>query len=365
MKKRQISENQIKKRLADIAELVDGHIQGDENLTIYGVANIEDASAKYITFATDSEHLEKAEQTEASAIIVPEEITSSKKAILRVKNPRLAIAQVINIFHPPPKPVPGIHPKAVIGQNTKIDPSAFIDAYSVIGSDCQIGPESIIYSHVTIRDQVQIAANCIIHPHVTIYPKCIIASNVILHAGVVIGSDGFGYVEKDSIHYKVPQVGNVIIESYVEIGANTCIDCATMGSTVIRQGTKIDNLVQIAHNNQIGKNCIIISQTGISGSVQLGENVVIAGQVGIKDHVKIGDRAMVIATSVVSNDLEGRQIYAGVPAKPFSEAKRRWASIALLPKFMKKLNVLPDIVKQLEDRMAKLEEFFKAKKSLF
>lgn len=274
--------------LRDLASLVKGEIIGDGGVEITGVAGIEDSKPGDITMVASMRNLTSAVNCNAVAIIVPADIAELSKPAIRVANPRLAFARILTYFHSPQKCVPAIHPTAVIGRNFN-GAGCSVGSLVHIGDDVVIGNDSIIHPGVVIEDRVKIGENTIIHANVVIREDCIIGNNVQIHAGTVIGADGFGYVTVDGKHIKVPQVGKVIIEDDVEIGANVTIDRATTAATMIKRGAKIDNLVQVGHNCQVGEDNILIAQVGIAGSTKLGNRVIMAGKSSVVGHVNLGD----------------------------------------------------------------------------
>jgi UDP-3-O-[3-hydroxymyristoyl] glucosamine N-acyltransferase len=243
----------------------------------------------------------------------------------------------------------GIHPTAVLGEDVKLGDNVSIGAYAVIDDKVEIGDNTIIRPHTCIGDSCKIGANCHIYPQVTLIENVEIGNNVIIHSGTIIGSEGFGFIGENGTYRKIPQIGKVIIGDNVQIGANVTIDRATFGKTWIKDGTKIDNLVQIAHNVEIGKNCIIVGQVGICGSVKLGDGVILAGQVGITDHLSIGDGVKVAAKSVVTKSVAAGKFVSGYPARDHNEEKRIKASVVRLPSLLKK-------VQELSKRLEKYEK---------
>ncbi|EGO62944.1 UDP-3-O-(3-hydroxymyristoyl)glucosamine N-acyltransferase [Acetonema longum] len=335
-------------KLNDIAARVGGRLQGDGEIIISGATNIEEAGSSQITFAVPP-HLEKAAESAAAAVIIPENIEHFPKACIRVANPREAFSILLGLFTPPPEVTPGIHPTAVIGKNVVIGQDAAIMAHVVIADNARIGDHTILYPHTFIGQDTVVGEDCLIHPSVTVRERCRLGDRVIINSGAVIGSDGFGFVTVQGIHKKVPQVGNVVLEDDVEIGANTAVDRATTGSTIVRRGTKVDNLVHIAHNDDIGENCLLVAQTGISGSVKVGKNVTFAGQSGTVGHITIGSNCVFAARSGVIGNVPDNVFYAGFPARPHKEWLRGEASAGKVPDLLKR-------VKELEQKLAKLEE---------
>lgn len=337
----------MKKTLREIAELVGGAVLGDANIIVAGVTNIEAAGSEQITFAVPP-HLDKAGASQAGAVIIPDTVTEFNKPAIRVANPRLAFTKLLEIFTPPPSVERGVHPTAVIGKGVKIGTNVAIMAYVVIADNAVIGDDTIIYPHAYIGESVQIGANVIIYPSVTVREQCVVGNGCIIHSNAAIGSDGFGFVTIGGEHHKVPQVGNVVIGDNVEIGSHTAIDRATTGSTIVKRGTKIDNLVHLAHNDVVGENCFLVAQTGIAGSVTIGNNVTFAGQTGSAGHLTVGDNCVFAARAAAIGDVPANSFYAGFPARPHKEWLRAEASLYKVPDLLKK-------VRDLEKRLALLE----------
>lgn len=344
----------MEKTASEIAEFIGGELVGDGNIVIRGVAPSKEGRAGDITFAENERHLREAEETPASAVIVGRGIAASKKTIILVDNPKLSFCTVLRIFHPPKRYEPGIHPGAVIGADCRIDPTARVGPHATIGDSVKIGAGSVIRAGAFVGDCSSIGEECRINPNVAIHDRTLIGNRVTIHSGSVIGGDGFGYVRHEGKHVKIPQVGNVIIEDDVEIGSNVSIDRAAIGSTTIKKGTKIDNLVQIAHNNTIGENTIIVSQVGISGSVTIGNNVTIAGQVGISDHLTIGDNVVIGAQAGLptGKDLPPGTVWLGSPARPIKKMMKQFAAVSWLPNHYKEFAKLREEVKDLKERLA-------------
>lgn len=339
----------MKKRLNEVAEIVDGEVVGDSDVVVTGVCGIKEAQEGDLTFIANPKYLSLIEKTRASAIITSYEIKEASKPIIRTKNPSLAFARMVSLLAPNEVIHPeGIDDRAVIGRNVKLGKNVAIQAYAIIEDEASIGDNSIIYSGVYLGHHVQIGRGVLIYPNVAIRERVKIGDRVIIHSGTVIGSDGFGFATVKGVHHKIPQIGTVEIEEDVEIGANVTIDRARFGETRIGKGTKIDNLVQIAHNVSIGKNCIIVAQTGISGSTKLGDRVICAGQSGIVGHIEIGDEAIIAAQAGVTKSVPKNVCVSGYPAKPHHIAKRINAFIQRLPKLFKSVNELKDELQKLK-----------------
>lgn len=338
----------MKKTLQEIADLVHGVLLGEGNIEISGVTNIEDAGENDVTFAVPP-HLEKAIQSKAAAVIIPDSVTEFSKPAIRVANPRMAFTRLLEIFTPPLAVERGVHPAAVIGNNVVLGKNVSIQAYAVIDDGAHIGDNTVIYPHCYVGVEAHIGSDSLLYPNVTVREKCQVGSRVILHSGAVIGSDGFGFVTAEGRHVKVPQVGNVVVEDDVEIGANATLDRATTGSTIVKKGTKIDNLVHLAHNVVIGEHCFLVAQTGIAGSAKVGNYVTFAGQSGSAGHITIGDRCIFAARSAPINDVAAGSFCAGFPARPHKEWLRGEAGIQKVPDLIKK-------VRDLEKRLQAMEE---------
>lgn len=341
----------MKKTLKEIADLVGGEVVGDEKITIKGVAGIKEAQKGEITFVANSRYLSLLKTTQASAIIVSSQVKkSTDKPLIVTENPYIAFTKVMELLVSSDIPLPrGIHPQASIGKNVKLGKDVSIQAFTVVEDYAQIGDKTVLYSNVYVGTYTRIGRDSIIYPNVVIKEKNTIGSRVIIHSGTVIGSDGFGFAPMKGVHHKIPQLGTVIIGDDVEIGANVCVDRATIGKTHIKKGTKIDNLVQIAHNVEIGENSIIVAQAGISGSTTLGKNVTVAGQSGMVGHIHIGDNAVIAAKSAATKDIPANLCVSGFPAQEHQQEKKIKALVQRLPKLYK-------LVKTLDNKMEAWEK---------
>jgi UDP-3-O-[3-hydroxymyristoyl] glucosamine N-acyltransferase len=322
---------------AEIAKHLEGEVLGDATTTLTGFAHATSAKPGDLTFAENEEYFALAEQSAASAIIADKRFASAKKILIRVPNARIAFAKAMALFFPERTFTAGIHPTAVIAASAKVDASAHIGPHCVVGERVRIGARSVLQAGACVGDDSKLGEDVNLFPNVIIYPETEIGRRVRIHAGTVVGSDGFGYVQDGGVHLKVPQIGNVIIGDDVEIGANVTIDRGALGATVIGKGTKIDNLVQIAHNVEIGEGSLVISQVGIAGSSTLGRHVVLAGQVGIAGHLKIGDRVTVAAQSGVMHNIPAGEKWFGYPAQPDKDFKRQMIAIHRLPELLKRV----------------------------
>ena len=340
-------------KLKDIAPLVKGEIIGPPeavDIEITGVSGIRDAREGDISFIAAQKYVKELPSCKASCVIVKETLPDITVTQLKVANPYLAFAQLLGHFYVKPKKFSGIRDESFISENSNIANDAAIFPFSYVSDGVTIGSNTIIYPHVFIGENTVIGQQCVIHPHVTLSDSVKIGDNVIIHAGSVIGSDGFGYVFDDGRYHKIPQVGGVIIEDDVEIGSNVSIDRATLGNTVIGKGTKIDNLVQIAHNVIIGNHAILVSQVGIAGSSEIGDYVTLAGQVGISDHAKIDSETIIGPQSGIRRGHVTKGTYIGSPALPQRDWLKAQAIVAKLPALNKKIRELEEKIRELERR---------------
>jgi UDP-3-O-[3-hydroxymyristoyl] glucosamine N-acyltransferase len=339
--------------VGEIARHIQGEVVGDGSLQIEEVTTIDKARTGSLVFAQNAAFFRKAEDSNASCIIVDRSQPSSRKTLILVDHPRLAFAKVLGLYHPPKVARPGVHPSSVIGENVRLGSEVSIGPFVVIGDRVQIGDRAVIGPLCVIGDGCVIGSDSVLRAHVTLYDRVFIGCGVSIHAGAVIGSDGFGYTPEAGRPVKIPQVGDIIIEDEVEVGANVCVDRATLGSTIIRRGVKIDNLVQIAHNVIVGEGSLIVGQVGISGSSTLGRGCVLGGQAGIADHVTLGDRVIVGAQSGIASGkrLKNGEIVWGSPARPIQKTKRQIAALAQLPELLKEVSQLRKIVDELQSRV--------------
>ena len=340
-------------RLGELAERLECRLEGDGELEIRGVRGLEEAGPQDLTFVVQERHLSRLAGSAAGAVILHEGFPPMDRPALRTPNPYLAFARALSLFHPSPRPLPGIHPTAVVAPDARVAPGASVGPLTVLGPGAEVGAGTMLEAHVAVGARVRIGQACRIFPQVTLWDDVFLGDRVTVHSGTVIGADGFGYA-RDGHHYvKIPQVGRVVIEDDVEIGANVCIDRATLDETRIGRGTKIDNLVQVGHNVRIGSDTVIVAQVGISGSARIGSRVTLAGQVGVADHVEIGDDAIVMAQSGVGKDIPPRTAVFGSPAAPHTETKRQLAALARLPALRKAVRALEERLAGLEARLNK------------
>jgi UDP-3-O-[3-hydroxymyristoyl] glucosamine N-acyltransferase len=335
--------------VSELAELLKCPYQGKGQTKIRGVASLEDAERGDLVYFAHPKYRKLLEQTKASAAIIPKEEKFSRIPVLKSDHPHLSFIKAVKYFFKPYLPASGIHPQAFVSPSAKIGKGVSIGPFSSIGDGVEIGNHTTIFPLVVIYPDTRIGHNCVIHSNVSIREGSQLGNRVTIHNGAVIGADGFGYIQtKRKSHTKIPQKGVVVLEDDVEIGANTTIDRASLGTTVVRKGTKIDNLVQIAHNVEVGSHTIIAAQTGIAGSSEIGKNVIAAGQVGISDHVKIGDNVIIAAKSGVTKDIPAHSMVAGIPHLDIKEWRKVWASVPQLYDFLKEVKKLKKMIEKSE-----------------
>ena len=340
-------------RAQDVAAFLGGSVVGDADTLLSGIAGLNEAKTGDLSFLANPKYGPMLATTQASAVLVAEAREGIRPAQIVVANPDLAFAKLVTAFGPKPiHPAVGVHPTAVIGERVQLGANVRIGPQVVIGDDAVIGDGTVLYPQVVIGAQAQVGADCVLYAHASVRERCRLGSRVILQPGAVIGSDGFGYALQDGKHTKIPQVGIVVVEDDVEIGANTTIDRARFGKTRIGAGTKIDNLVQIAHNVETGSHCIIVAQVGIAGSTRLGNYVTLGGQAGITGHIPIGDQASVTAQSGVSKSIPPKAIMRGSPAQEFKAFQAQEVHL-------RRLGTTQQTVKSLEQRVAELEALVK------
>lgn len=350
--------------LKEIADRLKGHIIGDEALLIEGVSSIDEAQPGDISFVTHAKYEKRAGATKASVLMTRQAIEGLDKTFLIVEDPYFSFAELLSFFYPPKKKAPGIHPSATmgsgvsLGEGVSIGPSVTVEDGAVIGDGVQI------WAGVFVGEGSRIGAETILYPNVTIREGVEIGQRVIIHSGTVIGSDGFGFAFHKGKYKKIPQIGGVIIEDDVEIGANVAIDRAAMGQTVIGHGTKLDNLVQVGHNVKIGNDTILVAQVGISGSVQVGHHVTLAGQVGVAGHITIGDEVVAGAKSGLTKDIPARSRVSGFPAVPHKTWLKTQAESRHLPALRDQVNRLSEKIAQLEKELDRLNKRLNKKGTL-
>src|SRR6266540_4241787 len=334
--------------LEEIAALTQGTLLGRPDLVITGVAGLSEAGPGDLTFVTGKAASKEAMSTRAIALLVPRPINGLACAQIVVTNPALAMARVVEKFFVPQRPALGVSKLVSRGNDVVLGEGVSIWPFVTLDDRASIGRGTTLYPNVFVGEGSVIGEDCVIYPNVTIRERVTIGNRVIIHPGTVIGSDGFGYIQEGGRHHKIPQVGTVVIEDDVELGANVTVDRATFGQTVVKRGTKVDNLVQIAHNVTVGEDCILVAQSGIAGSSSLGHHVVMGGQAGIGDHLTIGAMTMIAARSGVSRDTEAGQVVSGSPAIPHTVALRAYSLLPHLPELRQQVRDLERRVRALE-----------------
>ena len=335
--------------LSRLAEILAGQLSGSGEVEISGAGGIADAGPGQITFLAGPQHIKELSASQAAAVLASVDAPQLPLPAVRVKNPKLAFARVLELFYGKPYTAAGISDKASIAPTATIGRDCSIHAFAVIAERAVIGDRVTVHPGCFVGEDCAVGDDTLIHPNVTLESNTAVGKRVIIHAGVVLGSDGFGFVTDGGRHHKIPQVGRVVIEDDVEIGANCAVDRATLGSTVVKQGTKIDNLVHVAHNVTIGEHCLLAGQVGIAGSSTLGKYVVTGGQAGFADHITVGDRVMVGGGTAVTRDVEPGQVIAGYNAMPL----RDWLRVQVI---LPKLPELKKLIVQLEKQVQELKE---------
>ena len=333
----------MEKFLKEIAELVGGELEGNGETLINGLSNISMARAGDLVFAVPP-HLDEAKICAASAVLIPTDTKDFPKPAIKVQDPRAAFAKLLELFTPKLEIPKGISPEAHIGDDVKIADDVTIMAFAFVDKGAEIESGAIIYPHVYIGQHVTIGEDTVIYSSATVREFCKVGKRCVIHSSAVIGADGFGFTTKNGVHTKIPQVGNVIVEDDVEIGAHVGIDRAAMGSTIIGHGTKIDNLVHIAHNCKIGANCLIVAQTGISGSTTVGDNVTFGGQVGTVGHITIGGNSVYAARSGISKNMPENFFGCGFPIQSHSDWLKHQAALKKVPDLIEKIRKLEQII---------------------
>lgn len=332
--------------LAELAAALGGTAEGDPETRIHGAAGLDDAAPGALVRVEDRRFLAPAEEGPAAAILAEESLGPVVKPCIRVPRVRVAFIRCLELFAQPERAVPGIHPAAVVDATAEIGEGCSIGPGAVVGPGARLAAGVVLHAHAVLMEDVEVGPETVIFPHAVLYPRTVVGARVRIHAGAVLGSDGYGYEWTGEKHLKRPHNGRVRIEDDVEIGANTTVDRATTGETVIGAGTKIDNLVQIGHNVTTGAHCLLVAQVGVAGTAALGNGVVLAGQVGVKDHVRIADGVVVLGQSGVWGDLDTRGIYTGGPARPRRESLKVQAAV----------NQLPDLIRRVQELEARLAE---------
>lgn len=329
-------------RVEEIARLVGGRVEGDRDREIQSVASLEAAAEMDLTFAEGDRGLQRAANSKAGCILVKEGMAIAGRTTIMVTHPKMALIRAAAALYPPLAPAPGIHPTALVASDARLGTGVTVGPYAVIESAVSIGEGSTVGAGVFLGPGVTLGSYCVLYPRVTVYAGVQIGNRVAVHAGTVLGSDGFGYVFAEGRHHKFPQLGRLIIEDDVEIGSNSTVDRGSLGTTTIGEGTKIDNLVQVAHNVRIGRHSVIAAQTGISGSAEIGDYVVMGGQVGVADHVRIGEGAVIGGQAGIPSNKAVPKGYTmwGTPARPLAEFKKMYAHLSRLPELARRVREL-------------------------
>lgn len=332
--------------VGSLAALVDGHVVGDSTRPICDIADLASAGPQHLSFLTNRKYLQQFYKTRAGAVLVAQPVEDAPCALIVCASPYVAVAQIATILHPAPAYAAGVEPGAHVSGEARIDPLAVVRVGAIVEAGARIGPRTIIDAGVYIGRNAQVGADCMLYPGVRVLARCLLGDRIILHSGVVIGSDGFGFApDAQGRRHKIPQVGIVEIADDVEIGANSTVDRATFGVTRIGAGTKIDNLVQIAHNVVLGRDCVVVSQTGIAGSAIVGDRVVFGAQGGVVGHITIASDVMLGARAGVARSIDAPGVYSGTPAMPH----RTWLKVAMMQP------TLPDLRRKVRDLEARLE----------
>jgi UDP-3-O-[3-hydroxymyristoyl] glucosamine N-acyltransferase len=336
-------------RLAELAELVGGRVEGNPDREVEAVRTLDSAGPRDLSFLTHPRYRAQALASAAGALLVgrdfPPELISSdaetpRRDLLVADDPLLALARLLEHLAPSERPEAGVHSTAVLGPGCSVHPSAHVGPYAVVGAGSRIGAAAAVHALVVVGRECTVGEGAVLHPHAVLYDRTEVGPGSVVHAGAVLGSDGFGYATQRGVHHKVPQIGKVVVEGDVEIGANSTIDRATLGETRIGAGTKIDNLVQVGHNVRVGRHCILCGQAGIAGSALLGDHVVLAGQAGVSGHIELGDGAQVAAKSAALGPVPAGTQVAGIPAVDLRRWKRQIVLLSRLEEMSRRLRAL-------------------------
>lgn len=339
--------------LQQLADYLGGTVRGDGSVMVNGLAPLESAGSDKITFLANPKYAARVAETGAGGVLMAPGGESYGRNVIELANPYLGFAKLLTLFYTSPNPGLGVLPEAVVGVNVTFGEGISIYPGAVIGNNVVLGDRVVIHPGAVIYDNVQIGDDSVIHANAVIRERCRLGKRCKLQPGAVVGSDGFGYAPDGTSYYPIPQIGIVVLEDDVEIGANATVDRATLEVTLIKRGTKLDNLVQVAHNCQIGEDCMIVSQVGIAGSSKIGNHVTLAGQVGVVGHVTIGDNVVVGAQGGVPGNLPANGFYSGSPAIPHKEWLRSMGVLPKLPDMRKRLNELEKKIAALEAQLAK------------
>ena len=326
--------------LGDLAERIGAEVDGDSDRRITGIRTLEAAGVEHLSFYTRPDYREAALASSAGALLVSRRGAIPGRDLLIAREPQFALAALLELFHPPVEQTPGIHSTAIVGKDSRIDPTASIGPYVVVGDGVEIGASVVVHAHVVIGSGCRLGAGVELMPHVVLYAGVTLGERCRVHAGTVLGADGFGYASNRDGHRKIPQVGVVEIGAEVEIGALSTIDRALLGATRVGAGTKIDNLVQVGHNVVIGERAILCGQAGIAGSATLGDGVILAGQAGVSGHIELASGVQVAAKSAALASVSAGSAVAGIPAQPIASWRRQQAILRRLPELWRRLRAL-------------------------
>ena len=342
-------------RLAELAELAGGRVEGNPDRVVEAVRSLEAAGPRDLSFLKDPRYRGQAAASGAGALLVGPSLADASpgRDLLIADDPSYALARLLGILHPEESRPAGIHPTAILDSGCEVHPEAHVGPYAVIGSGSRIAAGAAVLAFVAVGRGCAVGEGTVLHPHAVLYDGTEVGAGCIVHSGVVLGADGFGYATHGGVHHKVPQVGRVVLEDLVEVGANTTIDRAMLGETRIGAGTKIDNLVQVGHNVQVGRHCILCGQAGIAGSTKLGNGVVLAGQSGVSGHIELGDGVQVAAKSAALSSLAPKTVVAGIPAIEMRKWRRQAALLSRLEEMSRRLRA---VEKRLGDPAAAAEE---------
>jgi UDP-3-O-[3-hydroxymyristoyl] glucosamine N-acyltransferase len=347
--------------LGELARAVGGQVTGSAHTVISGVSSLEEARPGDLAYVEGDRFLKAAQDSKAAAFVVAHPLAGLSRPQLAAANPKYVFARLVQQFFTAPYKARGIAQQVSQGTGVRIGPDASIWPFVTLGDRVTIGARVTLYPGVFIGDDSVVGDDCLLYPNVTVREGCTIGKRVIIHSGTVIGSDGFGYVQHEGRHHKIPQIGTVVIEDDVELGANVTVDRATFGRTLIKRGTKVDNLVQVAHNVTVGEHNILVAQVGIAGSTTLGSHVIVGGQAGLSDHIEVGDRVMIAARSGVTRSLTGGQIVSGAPAMPHEISIKAQAVVPRLPELRQQVRDLEHRVRELESRAGRAGKKSKGK----
>ena len=339
-----------------IAEFIQGTIVGDENVTVHTFAKIEEGIPGAISFLSNPKYTSYIYDTQSSIVLVNNDFEPEKEikaTLIKVNNAYESLAKLLNLYEMSKPKKTGIDPLAYIAPTAKIGENVYIAPFACVGDHAEIGDNTSLHPHATVGSGAKVGAGCILYPHATVYHDCRIGNNCILHAGSVVGADGFGFAPSPEGYEKIPQIGIVVLEDNVEIGANTCIDRATMGATIIRKGVKLDNLIQIAHNVEVGSHTVMASQVGIAGSTKIGEWCMFGGQVGVAGHIKVGNKVNMGAQSGVHSSIKDGEALIGTPPMPLKGYFKSSAVFRKLPEMYLELNSLKKEIEELKKQLNK------------